>query len=112
MKLSIDRQDQQVTATLGETRLDAAIATAFKDRLRDIIHEAPGLVVLDLRHVTFMDSSGLGAVISVLKSLPADRRLQLSNPTPNVRRVFRLTHMDKVFTIVPPLEPEAEGASP
>lgn len=113
MKLSIDQQESQTTVTVDEARLDAAIATAFKDRMRENIRAAPGLIVLDLQHVNFMDSSGLGAVISVLKSLPDDRRLHLTGLTANVQRVFRLTHMDKVFTIIPPLiAQDGEGSEP
>lgn len=84
-----------------EQRLDAAIATAFKDRMREIIPQAGGLVVLDLRNVNFMDSSGLGAVIAVLKSMPPGRRLELTGLTQNVERVFKLTRMDLVFNIRP-----------
>lgn len=84
-----------------EQRLDAAIATAFKDRMREIIPQAAGLIVLDLQNVNFMDSSGLGAVIAVLKSMPPGRKLELTGLTPNVERVFKLTRMDLVFNIRP-----------
>ncbi|HMQ58565.1 MAG TPA: STAS domain-containing protein, partial [Rhizobiaceae bacterium] len=56
-------------------------------------------VVLDLSLVEFLDSSGLGAVVAVMKSLSPEKRLELAALTPNVARVFRLTRMDGVFRI-------------
>lgn len=111
MKITVTEGAGHLIATPGEARLDAVVATAFKDRMREIIHQADGLVRLDLSHVSFMDSSGLGAVIALLKATPVGKRLELTGLTPNVERVFRLTRMDQVFQIVPPLEPQgAEGA--
>lgn len=52
-----------------------------------------------MRHVDFMDSSGLGAMIAVRKALPESLPLVLDGLTPNVERVFRLTRMDSVFQI-------------
>lgn len=89
---------QQIT--VDEARLDAAIATAFKDEMRLRLRRGEGAVTLELSQVGFMDSSGLGALIAVLKSMPAGRALRLRGLTPNVARVMRLTRMDTVFTIL------------
>lgn len=97
MKLTLTKRPDRHHITVEETRLDAAVATAFKDRIREVLVDAPGLVVLDLGRVDFMDSSGLGAVIWALKAMPSDKRLELTSLTPNVERVFRLTRMDSVF---------------
>ena len=56
-------------------------------------------VVLDLSRVTFVDSSGLGAIVAAMKMLAPDRRLDLAGLQTNVERVFRLTRMDTVFVI-------------
>jgi anti-sigma B factor antagonist len=56
-------------------------------------------VVLDMSNVGFLDSSGLGAVVSVMKALGPVRRLELSGLTATVEKVFRLTRMDSVFII-------------
>ncbi len=82
-----------------EPRIDAAVAIQFKDRMRELVDETAGRVVLDLSQVTFLDSSGLGAVVAVLKHLRPARTLELAGLTPGVAKVFRLTRMDAVFTI-------------
>jgi anti-sigma B factor antagonist len=56
-------------------------------------------VILDLSAVTFIDSSGLGALVGALKQMPTGKRLELAGLTRDVAKVFRLTRMDTVFII-------------
>lgn len=99
MNFDVDDTGSHLNITVTEQRIDAAIATQFKDKLRAIVMGSRKPVHLDLRHVNFMDSSGLGAMIAVRKSLPDTLPLVLLALTPNVDRVFRLTRMDSVFEI-------------
>lgn len=85
--------------TVGEDRIDAAGAIAFKEAMRNATEGGAGPVILDLGGVDFIDSSGLGAIVAVMKHLGRDRRLHLAALLPNVDRVFRLTRMDSVFPI-------------
>lgn len=85
--------------TVGEARIDAAAAIRFKDAMRAATAEGPGHVVLDLSNVTFVDSSGLGAIVAAMKQMGGDRQLDLAGLTPDVAKVFRLTRMDSVFKI-------------
>jgi anti-sigma B factor antagonist len=87
-----------VVSALGD-RIDAAGAIQFKDSMRDLTHAAPARVVLDLSRVAFLDSSGLGAVVAVMKALAPNCKLELSGLTATVQKVFRLTRMDSIFTI-------------
>ena len=79
-------------------RIDAAAALKFKDALRELTGAASH-VALDLRDVQFVDSSGLGAIVAVMKLMGTTRRLYLAGLTPTVDKVFRLTRMDSIFTI-------------
>jgi anti-sigma B factor antagonist len=87
--------------TVADERIDAAVAIQFKDMMRGLTDGGPGQVLLDLSQVTFLDSSGLGAVVAAMKQLGPDRRLELAGLTPAVQKVFRLTRMDTVFAIHP-----------
>lgn len=84
---------------VDEPRIDAAVALRFKEAVRAAAGEGPGRVVLDLGAVTFLDSSGLGALVGTMKLLGPGRSLELAALQPNVARVLRLTRMDTVFTI-------------
>jgi anti-sigma B factor antagonist len=82
-----------------QDRIDAAGAIQFKDKMRELTRATTSRVVLDMSRVAFLDSSGLGAVVAVMKALGPERTLELSGLTPTVQKVFRLTRMDSVFTI-------------
>ena len=101
MQLIVNDTESQLIVTVAEARIDAAIATRFKDRMKEIVARGRKPVVMDMRRVDFMDSSGLGAMIAVRKALPDAFPLMLEGLTPNVERVFRLTRMDSVFQIRP-----------
>jgi anti-sigma B factor antagonist len=103
MELATENRGGLLVVRAEGERIDAAGAIDFKDRMREVVADPSPRVVLDLSRVTFLDSSGLGAVVAVLKMLAPARRLELSGLTPTVEKVFRLTRMDSVFTIHPTL---------
>lgn len=106
IQLVVTETEGQLFVTVAESRIDAAIATRFKDRMKEIVGRGRKPVVMDMRRVDFMDSSGLGAMIAVRKALPETFPLILDGLTPNVERVFRLTRMDSVFQIRPAPTPQ------
>lgn len=90
--------------SVEETRIDAAAAIKFKDTIKDLTNAGSLDVVLDLEKVDFVDSSGLGAIVSIKKFLGPDRMLHLAALSPIVAKVFALTRMEKVFRIYPSAE--------
>lgn len=101
----------RTVVTVGEDRIDAAGAIAFKEAMRHATDGGAGPVILDLGGVDFIDSSGLGAIVAVMKHLGRDRRLHLAALLPNVDRVFRLTRMDSVFPIHDSLAHAMDGTA-
>lgn len=88
-------------AKLCDTRLDAAQAVRFKEGLREISEGGANHIVLDMTDIAFMDSSGLGAVVTVMKQMGREKTLELASLTGAVAKVFKLTRMDRVFAIYP-----------
>lgn len=108
MNLSTSVSRDILVIHVGEDRIDAAVAIAFKDAVREQARDGPARVVLDMSRVGFLDSSGLGAIVSVMKGLLPASRLELAAVTANVDRVLRLTRLDTVLTVhpvVPGLDP-------
>lgn len=99
MHLSAQAKDRTCLVTAEEERLDAAAALAFKEAMRRLPETAGPIVLLDLSRVTFLDSSGLGALVAAMKALAPTRELRLAGLTPPVRKVFELTRMDQVFVL-------------
>ncbi|AOF94729.1 STAS domain-containing protein [Sphingobium sp. RAC03] len=85
-------------------RLDAVAAPAFKAALQAHIDGTVRKVLLDLRRVGFMDSTGLGVLVSLLKMLGKDGSLAVAGAQPSVRRLFELTRLDTVFRLTDGVE--------
>ncbi|MGH1331584.1 MAG: STAS domain-containing protein [Paracoccaceae bacterium] len=99
MNLETEHFSDALLISVKESRIDAAVAIQFKDSVRALTEGAPDRVILDMTAVEFLDSSGLGAVVAAMKLLGADRKLELAGLSATVEKVFRLTRLDKVFTI-------------
>lgn len=105
MEIAAQKTTDGVTLRVLDSRIDAAATITFKERMRELLSRLEGPVLLDLAKVDFIDSSGLGAIVGVHKTLATTRGLTLTNLTPAVAQVFRLTHLDEVIAIAP--SPEA-----
>ncbi len=80
--------------------LDATKSQAFREEITEIVEDGTQLVLIDLKNVTFMDSSGLGALVLAFKTLrAANSKLVLCSINEQIRILFELTGMDKVFEI-------------
>jgi len=82
-----------------EPRLVADKAQPFKDAVGRYCTNGPISLVLDLAKVEFIDSTGLGAILSVLKRMPKGSELMVCRLNEAVTNMFMLTRMDRVFTI-------------
>ncbi|MEG2566378.1 MAG: STAS domain-containing protein, partial [Acinetobacter sp.] len=80
-------------------RLDASVALTFKQQVLEVIGQNNKNVLLDFSHVDFIDSSCLGALVSILKSLNGKGELVLCSLNSNIHNLFQLTRMDRIFSI-------------
>lgn len=82
-------------------RLDASNASGFKDALKSAANDA-SIIVVDLTRLTFIDSSGLSALVSGFKALrERDGSLALTGVGDQVRVALELTKLDRIFAIHP-----------
>jgi stage II sporulation protein AA (anti-sigma F factor antagonist) len=88
-----DTSDGVCLTATGE--IDQASAPILVDQLHSAIDNRDGLIVLDLGDVTFMDSSGVNALVAALHS--ARSRLRLGTLHPAVRQVLEITALLDVF---------------
>jgi anti-anti-sigma factor len=92
-------EGQTRVALTGE--LDIASAPEFEEGLAKVEAGAPSVLVLDLRQVEFIDSTGLRAVIAAdERARSAGRRLVIVKGTAAVERVFTVTQLDQRLDIV------------
>jgi anti-anti-sigma factor len=91
---------EQVKIFQPSGSLDATGSQAFRQEITGILEDGTKVVLVDLKNVTFMDSSGLGALVLAFKTLrAANSKLVLCSINEQIRILFELTGMDKVFEI-------------
>jgi anti-sigma B factor antagonist len=103
-----------VLAVHGE--VDLHTAPALRERLTSAIEAGRSRIVLDLSEVTFLDSMALGVLLGGMRRL-RDRggELRLVVAQPEIKRIFEITLLDRVFVLDATLEgalaaPGAGGA--
>ncbi|WP_136806802.1 STAS domain-containing protein [Desulfosediminicola flagellatus] len=82
-------------------RLDAKVAVDFKTSMAKLINQGNSKILLDISTVTFIDSSALGAIVSSLKLIGPDGELFIAGAQDPIRKMFKLTRMDRVFRMFP-----------
>jgi anti-anti-sigma factor len=81
--------------------LDGTKTADFKQQIDQSIDSGVDTILVDFSNVTFMDSSGLGALVKAFKTLQAaDIRLFLCSINEQIKMLFELTSMDDYFTIL------------
>lgn len=100
MQIEDRREGEVLIVKPMESSLDAYAATSFRERMADYILQGNRQIVLDMSEVNFLDSTGLGAIVSSLKRLEGNGTMVICHAGEMVMDVFRLTRMDRVFPIV------------
>lgn len=93
-----------VAVIVCPARVSMAVAASFRDAIGAAVAQAPRVVV-DLGQTTFIDSSGLGALVSGLKTCrQAGGDLRIAAAGEQVRTVLKLTNLDRILRAHPTVE--------
>lgn len=83
-------------------RLDLASGTELKQRVKELLSQGRTTLHLNLTGVEFINSSGLGALVSTMKETRLRKgRLTLSNLASYVQEIFEITQLSHIFEIFP-----------
>jgi anti-sigma B factor antagonist len=112
LKIDESRRGDIVVLRLhGE--LDLKTAPDLRIRLGDVVRRCDADVVLDLEGVSFIDSTGLAAMLNALRRLTrAGRRLAVVAPEGPVERILRITRLDSTFARHEFVEDALEALAP
>ena len=81
-------------------RLDLVSSSALKDQVRQRLQDHRVQIVLDCERLDFINSSGLGALVSALKDVRlSGGRLTLCRLAPYVDEIFEITGLKRVFDV-------------
>jgi anti-sigma B factor antagonist len=99
MEIEVDQIESVAVAAVPVDELDAGNAGEFKRDIAPVL-QANSKLVLDLSRLRFVDSSGLGAMLSCLRQLTAKSGdLKLCGMSKQVRALFELVRMHRIFDI-------------
>lgn len=92
-----------VIATMCISRLDIQTTEAFHSEA--MVLSTANQVILNLDAVEFIDSTGLGVLLSLLRNLKThEGELRLTGVGTQVLSIFRLVRMNRIFDIYPNME--------
>ena len=103
--ISIEKRDKIDIVTFNVDKINALITDEIKEEIGKLFGNGTSKVILDLRGVEYMDSSGFGCLLSILKNARNNYcMLKLANPEPAVMQVLHTLHLHTVFEIYDDLE--------
>ena len=85
--------------------LDVATAPAFRAAVQTAVDTGRPLVVVDLGHVSFLDSAALSVLFAAQRALPVTQRLTLVDVPDRMRRMLRVAGVDAVIDVHGPGAP-------
>ena len=95
-------------------RIDIEVAGQFRAALLQLVEQGHRHLVMDMSEVSFIDSSGLGALVSALKALKTHDRdgdIRLANVQQPVVALLEIIRLQRVFSSYPSVE-QAVGSFP
>jgi anti-sigma B factor antagonist len=100
MKMTLEKINGHSVLAIQDERIDAHNSGELKEYLLKMIEAGEKRIIVQLEKVRFIDSSGLGALLSGNKHILAKSgRLALTNIQQQVFAMFELTRLNRVFEI-------------
>lgn len=83
-----------------EGELDVSTADKLKEHLHSLVEKEIVDMKINLTNLDYIDSTGLGVMIGVLKKLKiSDKEIYILEPKSNVKKIFTITGLDKIFKV-------------
>ena len=99
IKLKLD-ENKNNWIIIPEGEIDIYTSPKFKQKVLDAFDENPHDLLLDFIKLEYMDSTGLGSLIYILKKVKEkDKKIYIENIKPNIKKLFDITKLDKLFII-------------
>lgn len=114
MQIEVSPKDHTMVIKPTASRVDIEVAGQFRAALLQLIEEGHRRLVVDLSEVTFIDSSGLGALVSALKALKTREQngdIRLANVQEPVVALLEIIRLQRVFASYATVDQAVESFS-
>lgn len=96
------REKGPVTVINLTGRLDLATGASLKEHVKDLLEQDRSNIHLNMKGIDFINSSGLGALVSIMKEIRLRKgRLTLSDLANYVQEIFEITQLSHIFELFP-----------
>ena len=101
LNISIEfNEEKNLWVVIPEGEIDIYTSPKLKDKLIKALNDKKRDILIDGVKLDYLDSMGLGALISILKKArETENKIYIRNIKPNIRKLFDITDLDKVFVI-------------
>jgi len=101
----IEKRDNIDVVTFSVNKINALIADDIREEIVRVFENANVKMVIDLKGVDYMDSSGIGCLLSSLKAAKNNYgALRFAGAEPTVKTLFETLHLHTIFEIYPDTE--------
>ncbi len=103
--IKTDKRDKIDIISFNVNKINALITEDIREEINRLSSAPSARIIIDLKGVEYIDSSGFSLFLSVMKSVRNNYgTLKFANPDPRVMEVFRMLHLDTVFMIFDDLD--------
>jgi len=96
----IEKKNKIDIISFSVSKINALITDEIRETLNKIFDNSNTKMIIDLKGVEYIDSSGFGCFLSVMKTARSNYGyLKFANPEPGVMELFRTLHLHTIFQI-------------
>jgi anti-sigma B factor antagonist len=102
---NIEKRDKIDIISFSVSKLNALISDEIRDAINKLFDNSNSKVIIDLKGVEYIDSSGFGCFLSAMKAARNNYGvLKFANPEPGVLELFHTLHLHTIFQIYDDLD--------
>jgi anti-anti-sigma factor len=91
--------------TFSVNKINALIAEEIRESISKLFEQPHAKVIIDLKGVEYIDSSGFGCFLSILRTARNNYgAIKIANPEPAVKLLFETLHLHTVFEMCPDMD--------
>jgi anti-anti-sigma factor len=98
--VNIEKKDRIDIVTFSVSKINALISDEIREAISKVFDNSNSRVIIDLRGVHYIDSTGFGCFLSIMKTARNSYGiLKFASPEPAIMELFRTLHLHTVFQI-------------